>query len=889
MDTKRRPNIYDIILDCLSNVIDFENKSKDHDIKRDLYTRLGYNYEKNEFDKSAIFKLLIQTYNKHKKNLDEQMTINITSSSHAGKSNIEETIRNLDYSKGFNNIIGLHLHWFFEDMGKNICVDLREYEFGKDNHLLVIDDNFNEILKQKYQNIIDLLRYKKFLELNENVLSRESNPISLGYIGNLNTIVDFKDRLNKKNVFCNCATNASGLYEIKDLNQFNLKCFRYIFVDLLMGDELIGLEIVKQLKELQDYNVNDLKYEIIVVSRSTNTEDIQKAFNFGASLYVSKERIFSIPYRIAQLGKESPQNSIEQNTFRNLNKLPQWKRKELQTTFIRFEKEYEEWVRKFPKSDIHCHLGGYLNAQITFELSKKTAYQTLINLINHRSLNNEISAEEIKYFDKEKNNIIIKDKHLNNEIQTFLEEIYYQAKHYREYSQKLNEISKCQNNNCAIDRELKKIISPEDFFNYLADKYKKKFYGLKPYHVTAIFNVILSSKKIGEESTPPQNILESMINSQFDTGYLSTLIQATHGHRINESIGGISLKSFLKGCDYTGSDVLQSKLTIKEAVHYICKQAKKDNIYYLSLRVTPLNFTKGGLSEDDVWDAICEGYQEFIEQNRDEYFLILTIIIAIKRHYNDENKMKTFDNIKFGIKYKFDSSRIIQYFENDNLSEEFKRRIPFVCGYDLTGLESGNDPKDFRKDFKQIFENCMPITIHAGEETESKSIWEAAYELHADRIGHGLSLADDKAQYLLERFKDFDISIELCPTSNFLTQEGFFVTEDKRYFVSNDKTLQRKYPSSLFLEKNLNFSICTDDPAVQNSDLSNEYLWLSEMTYREKDDKNNSNKEYIGINKWEALRIIRNGFKYCFLPSDVKAEFMKIIDHKVFKLLSDEY
>lgn len=37
---------------------------------------------------------------------------------------------------------------------------------------------------------------------------------------------------------------------------------------------------------------------------------------------------------------------------------------------------------------------------------------------------------------------------------------------------------------------------------------------------------------------------------------------------------------------------------------------------------------------------------------------------------------------------------------------------------------------------------CVKFTIHAGENQPVENIWEAVYELNADRIGHGLTLID---------------------------------------------------------------------------------------------------------------------------------------------------
>ena len=56
------------------------------------------------------------------------------------------------------------------------------------------------------------------------------------------------------------------------------------------------------------------------------------------------------------------------------------------------------------------------------------------------------------------------------------------------------------------------------------------------------------------------------------------------------------------------------------------------------------------------------------------------------------------------------------------------------------------------------------------------------------------------------------------------------------------------------------------------------------MTFRE----NEQGEVYKGISKWEALQIIRNGFRNAFLTTDVKDKLIKIVDYKIFEILSKE-
>ncbi len=65
----------------------------------------------------------------------------------------------------------------------------------------------------------------------------------------------------------------------------------------------------------------------------------------------------------------------------------------------------------------------------------------------------------------------------------------------------------------------------------------------------------------------------------------------------------------------------------------------------------------------------------------------------------------------------------------------------FLLGLDLAGDEGTHNPADLAPAFTPAFAACIPLTIHAGEGEAAENIWQAAYHLHADRIGHGLTLA----------------------------------------------------------------------------------------------------------------------------------------------------
>lgn len=833
--------------------------------------------------------------------------ISIESSSHSIKNELEKKLKESGVNDIGENILAIILHRFYEDMAKNLIANYKEAKINNGNKILFIDDNLGDILKEKIFNVSEIIEYKTTTDQKENTkvifYSKEIGKNSI------EKLITAESSTNS----CKVNRSINGCKEINDSNgganeDIQLEKIRYIFLDLLIGEELLGFEILKKLKELQDYCPGEYTYEIIIFSRSTNTSDIQKALSLGASLYIPKERVFSIPYRLNQLGFQKPQRKDYSHTFRTLIKLPASKIKKLQEEKISYFENYEgnhEWLEKLPKADLHYHFGGGMDAKITLKLSIITVLQYLIKYFQYGSLDKGFIKDiEFKNFGNRLNNIdqVFKD---------LLIEIYKYAIEYRQVATELEEQSNKVEKKYNIPLELKNIVSAENFFKLIFQKYKNKLYGIKPFIVTCFFNIFLEfgkykknisyGKDIIWEKILEKEILEvikidannltridkidKFFKEKDDKEFiLSKLIQATHGNKFKEAVGGITLSSFLKGCDYTGSDVVQTKLTLKLAIKYLCEKSKNQNIKYISVRMTPINFTRGELHKDEVWEAISEGYQEFIDEN-ENYKLILTIIVALKRHYEDAALE---ENISFGIEHKIKELEEVKIDENDVL----KKMFPAVVGFDLTGLEKTHSPEEFRDKFKIIFSECMPITIHSGEETSADAIWQAAYELNSDRVGHGLSLVNDKK--LMNKFKDFNKCIELCPTSNFLTQEGFYFKDkdnkDVKYFSSGSNN-SKLYPVQEFIKQNLDFVVCTDDPAVQNTDICDEYLWLSQMTIEKeikKDKEERREWKWRGITKWQVLKIVRNSFKHCFLPAEIKNSLLTRIDNEIFEILQKE-
>ncbi len=182
----------------------------------------------------------------------------------------------------------------------------------------------------------------------------------------------------------------------------------------------------------------------------------------------------------------------------------------------------------------------------------------------------------------------------------------------------------------------------------------------------------------------------------------------------------------------------------------------------------------------------------------------------------------------------------------------------FLVGIDVAGDENFNNPKDLSQYFTSVFRECMPVTIHAGEGESAENIWEAAYHLHADRIGHGLSLSGNPA--LRDRFRDRDICLELCPTSN-REVVGFY---DPAF---PESAQCEAYPALDLWNSGVPLTLCTDNPGISRCTLADEYLAASRMCG--------------GMTLWDALAMMKQGFRKAFADATTRERILKAADRQI--------
>ena len=188
----------------------------------------------------------------------------------------------------------------------------------------------------------------------------------------------------------------------------------------------------------------------------------------------------------------------------------------------------------------------------------------------------------------------------------------------------------------------------------------------------------------------------------------------------------------------------------------------------------------------------------------------------------------------------------------------------WIAGLDIAGAELRR-PGHMAQLLSPVFRDCLPVTIHAGEGRPAAWIWEAAYRLHADRIGHGLSLADSPD--LAHRFRDRRICLELCPTSN-REVVGYYDPA-----VPESAGLPA-YPLRSLLDLGVPLTLCTDNPGISRTTLADEYLAAGRMSK---------------LTWWEALALIKQGFLHAFCPATERDRLLVEADRRISTIIAEDF
>lgn len=253
--------------------------------------------------------------------------------------------------------------------------------------------------------------------------------------------------------------------------------------------------------------------------------------------------------------------------------------------------------------------------------------------------------------------------------------------------------------------------------------------------------------------------------------------------------GSGSLEQYLAAFEHTLA-VMQTSSALERVAEETALDLAADGVVYAELRMAPLLCTRGGLSADEVVEAIVAG----ISRGASTTGLRWGLIIDAMR--NAENSIEV-------------AQLAVRHADAG------------VVGFDLAGPEAGHPPDDHRGAIDLVLNAGLHVTIHAGEAAGPASI-DAAIRCGAQRIGHGVDVIDDcrvedgsivDLGPIAQTVFDRRIPLELCVYSNLHT---------KGWAPS-------RHPIALLYRAGFNVTFNTDNRLMSRTSMSREAQILTEQ------------------------------------------------------------
>lgn len=214
-----------------------------------------------------------------------------------------------------------------------------------------------------------------------------------------------------------------------------------------------------------------------------------------------------------------------------------------------------------------------------------------------------------------------------------------------------------------------------------------------------------------------------------------------------------SLERYLETFDHTVA-VMQTEEGLRQVARDAVVDLATDGVVYAEQRYAPEQHLRGGLSLEQVVEAVQQGFDDGVADAAD-LGLTITVgtLVTAMRHADRASEIAA-------------------------LALAYRDRG--VVGFDIAGAELGFPATNHRAAFDLLRQANFPVTIHAGEADGLESI-AGAIQMGALRLGHGIRIMDDitiprhegvaaadlgrLAQWVLDR----QLALEVSPSSNLQT------------------------------------------------------------------------------------------------------------------------
>lgn len=302
-----------------------------------------------------------------------------------------------------------------------------------------------------------------------------------------------------------------------------------------------------------------------------------------------------------------------------------------------------------------------------------------------------------------------------------------------------------------------------------------------------------------------------------------------------------SLERYLETFAHTCA-VMQSRDALFRVAAECAEDLALDGVVYAEVRYAPEQHLEGGLSLEEVVEAVNEGFKEGERRARQAGRRIrVGALLTAMRH----------------------AARALEIAELAN-----RYRDSGVVGFDIAGAEAGFPPTRHLDAFEFLKRENNHFTIHAGEAFGLPSIWQALQWCGADRLGHGVRIIDDievaedgsvTLGRLASYVRDKRIPLELCPSSNLQTGAAASIAE---------------HPIGLLRKLHFRATVNTDNRLMSGTSMSREFELLTEAFDYTLDDM-----------QWFSV----NAMKSAFIPFDERLAMINDVIKPGYSELKSEW
>jgi adenosine deaminase len=251
-----------------------------------------------------------------------------------------------------------------------------------------------------------------------------------------------------------------------------------------------------------------------------------------------------------------------------------------------------------------------------------------------------------------------------------------------------------------------------------------------------------------------------------------------------------SLERYLQAFEHT-IGVKQEEKALSRVAYECGIDLAADNVVYAEVRYAPSLFIEEGLALEAVFEASNDGFER---ASRETGIEIQSIAVAL-RHMTDSAEV---------------ARAATRYLDHG------------VVAFDLAGPEAGF-PADAHLEACQIAREAgLGLTIHGGEDDGPHSMWRSLALCGAQRIGHGVHIADDtdfdgetmnELGSFARRVRDHRIPLEVAISSNVHTSSYPSVAA---------------HPFGELYRNGFNVSINTDNRLMSGVSMGSEYQLAAE-------------------------------------------------------------